>query len=158
MYERQADIQARRPMMKADAKTEAAVLETMNKWLTTYRNRDINGLMSTLSADDDIFLFGTGIDEKRIGREEFKFQAERDWEQMDELNFDLTWYTISAEGPVAWMAADATGSGTAGGQQIEFPLRFTGVFKQEGGDEWRLIQSHVSLPAGGQEEGNSVPV
>lgn len=144
--------------MKADAKTEAAVLETMNKWLATYRDRDIAGLLNTLSADDDVFMYGTGIDEKRIGRQEFKFQAERDWAQTDELRFDLTWHTISAEGSVAWMAADAVGSGTVGDQQIKFPLRFTGVFKREGGDEWRFVQGHVSLPAGGQEEGNSVPV
>jgi ketosteroid isomerase-like protein len=143
--------------MKADAKTEAAVLSTMNKWLDSYRQRDIDGLMSTLTADDDLFLYGTGSDEKRIGRQEFKFQAERDWAQTDALQFNLTWHRISAEGPVAWMAADGVGQGEVGGNHIEFPLRMTGVLKQEGG-EWRMVQGHVSLPASSQEEGDSVPV
>jgi hypothetical protein len=33
----------------------------------------------------------------------------------------------------------------------------TAVLEQRG-DEWLLVQSHVSLPAPGQEEGDSVPV
>ena len=143
--------------MKADAKTEAAVLETMNKWLTAYRNRDMDGLLSTLTSDGDLTLYGTGIDEKRIGQQEFKAQAERDWAQMDSMEFILTWHHISAEGPVAWLAADALGKGVVGGQHIEFPLRLTAIFKQEG-TEWRFAHGHVSVPAGGQEEGDSVPV
>jgi ketosteroid isomerase-like protein len=143
--------------MKADAKTEAAVIAAMNKWMDSYRQRDIDALMTTLGADDDLVMYGTGIDEKRIGLQEFKFQAERDWAQTDELEFKLTWYHISAEGPVAWLAADGVGQGSAGGEHFEFPLRMTGVLKQ-GGDKWHLVQAHVSLPAGGQEAGDSVPV
>jgi hypothetical protein len=44
--------------MKADAITEAAVLAVMNKFMATYQQRDIDGLMSTVSPDDDIFLAG----------------------------------------------------------------------------------------------------
>jgi ketosteroid isomerase-like protein len=143
--------------MKADAKTEAAVLAVIKKFTTAYQQRDIDGLMSTLGPDDDIFLFGTGIDEKRIGREEFRLQAERDWAQTEELSFNLTWYKVSAAGPVAWVAADGFGKGKVGGQEFEFPLRMTAVLEQRG-DEWGVVQSQIALPAAGQEEGNSVPV
>lgn len=143
--------------MKANTETEAAVLAVMNKFMTTYQERDIEGLMSTVAPDDDIFLFGTGIDEKRAGRAEFKFQAERDWAQTEALAFSLSWHRISAAGPVAWVAGEGLGQGKAGGQAFEFPFRMTAVLEQRG-DEWLLVQTHVALPAPGQEAGDSVPV
>jgi ketosteroid isomerase-like protein len=144
-------------MMKANAKTEAAVLAVLNKFMETYQKRDVEGLMSLLAPDEDLFLFGTGIDEKRIGREQFKFQAERDWSQTEALAFNFTWHQVSAAGPVAWVASEGLGQGRAGGQEIQFPLRMTAVLEQRD-DEWLLVQSHVSLPATDQEEGDSVPV
>jgi ketosteroid isomerase-like protein len=143
--------------MKANAETEAAVRAVVNKFMAAYEKRDIQGLMSLLSPDDDILLFGTGIDEKRIGREQFKFQAERDWSQTEALAFNFTSHHISAAGPVAWIASEGLGQGKVGGQKFEFPLRMTAVLEQRGG-EWHLAQSHISLPASGQEEGDSVPV
>ena len=143
--------------MKANTETEAAVRAIVNKFMAAYEKRDIQGLMSLLSPDDDLFLFGTGIDEKRIGREQFKFQAERDWSQTEALAFNFTSHHISAAGPVAWIASEGLGQGKVGGQKIEFPLRMTAVLEQRGG-EWFLVQAHISLPAPGQEEGDSVPV
>lgn len=143
--------------MKAKATTEAAVLAVLNKFNESYAGRDIDSLMALFAPDDDQVLFGTGIDEKRIGRDQIRFQAERDWAQTEALAFNLTWHQISAAGPVAWVAAEGLGQGKVGGQEIEFPLRMTAVLEQRG-DKWLLVQSHVSLPAPGQEEGDSVPV
>lgn len=143
--------------MKANAKTEAAVLDVMNKFLETYQERDIDGLMAVFAPDDDQVMFGTGIDEKRIGREQIRFQAERDWAQTEALTFNFNWHHISAAGPVAWVASEGIGKGQAGGQTFEFPLRMTAVFEQRG-DQWLVVQSHVSLPSPAQEEGDSVPV
>ena len=143
--------------MKADAKTETAVMAVLNKFLEAYQKRDLEGLLSVLTPDDDVFLFGTGIDEKRIGQDEFKFQAERDWAQTEALAFNFSWHRISAAGPVAWIAAEGQGQGRAGGQEMEFPLRLTAVLEQRD-DEWFLVQSHVALPAPGQAAGDSVPV
>jgi ketosteroid isomerase-like protein len=143
--------------MKANGKTEAAVLAVLDKFNESYRRRDIDALMALFAPDDDQIMFGTGIDEKRIGRDQIKFQAERDWSQTEALAFNLNWHQVSAAGPVAWVAAEGLGQGKVGGQKIEFPLRMTAVLEQRGG-EWLLVQSHVSLPAAAQEEGDSVPV
>jgi ketosteroid isomerase-like protein len=143
--------------MKADSKTEAAVLAVMDQWMKSYQERDLEGLMSQVSPDDDIFLFGTGIDEKRIGRDEFKAQARRDWAQTEALAFNLNERRVSAARPVAWIASEGLGKGKAGGQEFEFPFRMTAVFEQKG-DRWYMVQGHVSLPAPAQEEGDSVPV
>jgi len=143
--------------MKANAKTETAVIAVLDKFLESYKKRDIDGLMALFAPDDDQIMFGTGIDEKRIGRDQIKFQAERDWSQTEALAFNFTWHQVSAAGPVAWVAAEGLGQGKVGGQEMEFPLRMTAVLEQRG-DTWLLVQSHVSLPSPAQEEGDSVPV
>lgn len=142
--------------MKADAQTEAAVLAVLDGWLASYQQRDIDALMSLVVPDEDLFLYGTGIDEKRIGPEQFRYQAERDWSQTEALAFNFNAHHVSAAGPVAWVASDGLGQGRVGGQEIAFPLRMTAVLEKRG-DQWLMVQSHVSVPAAGQEEGNSVP-
>jgi ketosteroid isomerase-like protein len=143
--------------MKADAKTEKAVLEFLDAFTAAYKRRDIDALMALIAPDDDVFMFGTGIDEKRIGPEEFRFQAERDWSQMEALSFNFTSHQISAAGPVAWVASEGMAEGQTGGQAIRFPLRMTTVLERRG-DRWFMLQGHVSVPAASQEEGDSVPV
>lgn len=143
--------------MTTSEQTKAEVLGALNKFMETYQKRDIDGLMSIIPPDDDLFLFGTGVDEKRTGRAEFGYQVERDWAQTEALAFNLTWQRVSASGPVAWVAAEGLGQGRVGGQAFQFPLRMTAVFEKKN-DEWLMRQSHISLPAPGQEEGDSVPV
>ena len=142
--------------MKADKTTEAAILDVMNRFMESYRGRDLDGLLATTVPDEDLFLYGTGIDERRVGRDQFKQQAQRDWAQTEALDFQLGWHSISAAGPVAWVAADGLGQGRVAGQDLQFPMRMTAVFEQRDG-EWLLVQSHISVPAAGQEEGSSVP-
>jgi len=143
--------------MKANEKIEAEVLIAVNKYIEAYQKRDIEKLMSLFAPDADQVHFGTGADEKRIGRDQIRFQAERDWSQTEALTFNLTWHQISAAGPVAWIAAEGVGQGEAGGQAFEFPMRMTAVAEKRG-DDWLLVHSHASLPSPAQDEGDSVPV
>ena len=143
--------------MKANAETQAAVSGVLDKFMETYQKRDINGLMSIFPPDEDQVMYGTGADEKRIGKDQIKFQAQRDWSQTDALAFNLTWRQVSTAGPVAWVAADGFGKGKAGGQEVQFPFRMTCVLEKRDND-WFLVQSHISLPAPAQGEGDSVPV
>jgi hypothetical protein len=41
------------------------------------------GFLALLVPDPDVFLYGTGADEKRQGLAEIQAQAERDWSQSD---------------------------------------------------------------------------
>jgi ketosteroid isomerase-like protein len=143
--------------MSADETTQTEVINVINQLLESYKNRDIGRLMNLTAADDDLFLFGTNIDERRVGRNAFRSQAERDWAQMEELAFNFTWHRVSAAGPVAWVASEGSGQGKVGGQQIAFPVRMTTVLENQN-NEWRIRLSHFSLPAPAAEEGNSVPV
>lgn len=142
--------------MKANGKTEAAVMQVVDQFNEAYARRDIDTLLALIAPDSDVVLLGTGADERRVGQAEFKFQAERDWSQTDALAFELGWNSISAAGSVAWLAAEATGRGRVNGQEMSFPLRMSAVLEQRK-DKWLFVQMHVSAPAAGQAEGESIP-
>ena len=76
--------------MKADARTEAAVVKTMNRMLDSYKMRDMEALVACFAPDSDVVMYGTGADEKRVGPEEIRFQAQRDWDQTDAISMVLS--------------------------------------------------------------------
>jgi ketosteroid isomerase-like protein len=142
--------------VKADAQTEAAVLATLEQFKQAYEHRDVDRLLAVFAPDADVVLFGTGADEKRVGLAEIRAQAERDWAQSETFSVEWGWTSVSAAGAVAWVAADAVGHITAGGQEVHLPLRLTAVLEHRGAS-WLWVQTHASLPAPGQAEGESFP-
>lgn len=142
--------------MQADQNTENAVLAAVRGLSEAYARRDINRLLSLVVLDDDLVMYGTGADEKRIGRAELQIQAERDWSQSDEGSFEFGWSSVSCSGSVAWIAADCTANITLQEQAFSIPLRFTGVLENRGG-KWLFAQMHFSAPLAGQNEGESFP-
>jgi ketosteroid isomerase-like protein len=142
--------------MKADAATEAAVLAVLNKFGEAYAKRDVEGLLALVAPDPDVVMYGTGADEKRIGRAGIQAQAERDWAQTEAAALTTEWTSISATDPVAWVAADATFTVRAGGQALSFPTRVTLVLEHRGA-QWLIVQGHFSFPAAEQAEGESFP-
>ena len=142
--------------MKADVATEAAVLATLNAFTETYRQRDMDSLMTLFAPDSDVVFIGTGADEWRVGQAEIQAQGERDWAQSETASLDLTWTPISAVGTIAWAAAKGGVRVTAGGQEVTLPIRMTVVLEQRG-DKWFFVQMHASFPAGEQAEGQSWP-
>jgi ketosteroid isomerase-like protein len=143
-------------IMKADRKTEAAVKAVLDKLSKAYAQRDMDLLISAFLPDPDVLMYGTGADEKRVGLAEIEAQAERDWSQSEAANIRYGWTSISAAGPVAWVASDAVFHLEGGGQQFDLPARLTAVLEKRG-EEWLIAQAHFSFPAGGQDEGESFP-
>jgi ketosteroid isomerase-like protein len=141
--------------MKADAQTEAAVRDVLNRMADAYTKRDMRALLALMAPDPDNVMYGTQADEKRVGPAEIQVQAERDWSQTEAGSFELGWTSVSAAGNVAWVAADMTFKATVDGQELAFPGRLTAVLEKRG-DRWLFVQSHFSLPAPGAE-GQSFP-
>lgn len=140
--------------MKADAATEAAVLEMYQRLMDAYANRDIDAFLDIFAPDPDTVLIGTGSDERRVGLDQIRAQAERDWEQSDKASFTLGWYTISASGPIAWTAADAVVRVFQGDLDLEFSIIFTGTLEQRG-DRWYWVLLHIAQPSPVQAPGES---
>jgi len=141
-------------IMKANTEIETGVIAVLNKFIKTYEQRDMEGVLSFLVPDTDMVVIGTGADEKRIGLDEIKIQLERDWEQSDVTSIEILRYMVSAAGKVAWITADIVFHARISGQKTEMPSRLTAVFEQRG-KSWLIAQWHVSFPASGQKEGES---
>jgi len=141
--------------MKADPRTEAQVQATLRKFSEAYAGRDLKAVMACFAPDHDVVLYGTGADEKRVGAAEIRAQVERDWAQTERIAISYAWISISSADRVAWAAADASFSFTAGGESGSLPARLTIVLEEREGT-WFIVQSHFSVPAAGQEEGHSV--
>lgn len=142
--------------MKADARTEVAVMTVLNRFAEDYAKRELEGVLALFAPDSDVVMFGSGADEKRVGLAEIKALVERDWSQSDAASFTYGWTSVSAAGPVAWVAADVTFKAKVGGQEVTLLGRLTGVLENRAGN-WLLVQGHFSLPAATQAEGESFP-
>ena len=143
--------------MRADAKTEAAVMDVINKYNEAYTKRDLDGVLTLFPLDDDVIVIGTGGDERRVGLTKIKAQIERDFAQSESASIEITWHSVSVAGSVAWVAANCVARVMVSGQEISLPLRSTAVLEQRG-DRWLIVQSHASIPATSQMEGESFPV
>lgn len=142
--------------MKADAMTEMAVKAVLNKVAEGYSRRNMDILKACFAQDPDVVMYGTGADERRIGLAEIQAQAERDWSQSDSASMKYTWTSVSASGPLAWVAADAIFDAKVDGQAISLPVRITCVMEKRGAN-WLIVQAHFSFPAMDQAEGESFP-
>ncbi|MBI2911042.1 MAG: nuclear transport factor 2 family protein [Chloroflexi bacterium] len=140
--------------MKADAKTEAAVMEAFNKLWDAYARRDEGTLSAMFAPDLDVLLYGTGGDEKRMGLAEIRTQFTRDWSQSESSALRFHWHTVSMAGGAALVGADGAAHARVDGQDVTMPVRATVVFEQRG-DRWLVAHMHVSMPAGEQAEGES---
>lgn len=142
--------------MKADAKTEAAVMSIMNRLFEAYMSRDMDSVLSCHTPDPDLVAIGTGVDEKSLGLDEVRTYLERDFAQSEAISMEVGWSQVSAAGSVAWVAGDAIIHIRVGGQEISFPGRFTAVLEQREG-RWFIMQRHFSVPNPEQAEGQSFP-
>ena len=140
--------------MRADERTEVEVKAALDAVAKAFEDRDIDGFLACFSPDPDVIMIGTGGDEKGIGSEQIGALIKRSWSQSRAASLKLGWTSISAAGPVAWVAADARVRAEVGGREFVEDLRFTFVLEKRG-DRWLIAQSHDSLPAAGQAEGEA---
>ena len=141
--------------MKADAKTEAAVMATLNKSFEAYATRDMDGILALLVPEPDVVAIGTGADEKCIGLGEARKVYERDFAQIAVTSWQLGSHLISVAGSAAWVTADVSVNAKVAGREMSFPMRYTAVLVQHD-DRWLFAQQHTSLPAAVQSEGESL--
>jgi len=142
--------------MKADPKTEAAVMSVVSQFIEAFNTHDINSGLELFASDPDVVFIGTGRDEKCIGLAEIKTELERAFAQSEQSLIKIGWYSVSAASSVAWGTADAVIHATVSGQEISFPVRLTTVLEQRSG-RWLIVQLHASMPAAGQREGEAWP-
>lgn len=141
--------------MKANTETEGEVKSIFRKLTGAYERRNIAEFLDCFAADDDVVLYGTGVDEKRIGLDQIRAQVERDWAQTEAISMSFNWTSISAAGPVAWASVDGEFNFRANGQEGNIPARVSFVLERRDG-RWLIVHSHFSTPLQTQDEGQSI--
>ena len=142
--------------MKADPTTESEIKSLMKAFEEAVSKRDLAAVMALFSQDPDCVHVGTGRDEWCVGTGELRRQFERTFEQSESLSLRFDNLNVSSAGAVSWAAVNVTVSVRVAGRESTFAGRFTAVLEKRGG-KWLFVQSHFSLPAAEQREGQSFP-
>ncbi len=140
--------------MRADPKTETEVVNIVKQCFEAFTKKDLDAILAFVAPDPDVILIGTGGDEKGVGLAEVRNILGRAFAQFEEATFKFGWYSVSAAGPVALLAADVNLYVKTSDRQITEHIRLTVVLEQRG-DRWLIIQWHDSLPAAGQKKGQA---
>jgi ketosteroid isomerase-like protein len=90
------------------------------------------------------------------GRTALARGLDRDLSQAGEISFRFETPQISRLGDVAWLAARASVTAEIEGALLTLPGRVTAVLVHQGG-RWAIAQSHFSMPAADQAEGQPFP-
>ncbi len=134
---------------------EAVVIGALNELMSTWESRDIDAILACLAPSATLSMYGTGADEKRVGLDEIRAQIERDFTQSESFSVTLDSNIVGISGTVAWIASDVTITFKVPGADAKsFPARSTTVMQEHDG-RWLVEHSHLSVAAGGQEEGQS---
>jgi hypothetical protein len=124
----------------------ALVLE---KYVIANEKQDINLIHDIWAAEPDIVVFGTDSDEKLIGWEAIKSALERQFNSFQETYISVHDQIINVDdkGCTAWFSQVVNYNYIYQGEPQQFEgLRFTGVL-QKFGEDWLIVQSHMSIPA-----------
>jgi ketosteroid isomerase-like protein len=141
-------------MTDVSAQTRIQVMDVIDQMARYYSRRDVERVLSLV--DESFCGFGTGPDEKVVGRKNFRDQLERDFGQCDSLSMELSDVRLFAEGTIAWFMAECTITATISGKSRKITGRMTGVLRGTG-HTWVFAQTHFSVPDRDQEPGKSYP-
>ena len=131
------------------------VRETMQQYVTAYRNRDVKGLLAVFSPD--ICGFGSGPDEVVLGIDAFVRQVTRDMNQATVNAVDFSDTQVFGEGRVAWLMTKTAITFTVPGAKKETMHGRSTMVMRNTGSRWKIEQFHFSMPYGGQSTGQSFP-
>jgi ketosteroid isomerase-like protein len=141
--------------MKLTAAQEAEVIETMQKYGTAYKQKDIKTLSALFSPD--INGFGSGPDEIISDHQSFIRQIRRDMSQGTIVSFEFSDRKIFGDGRVAWVSSKSTLTFTIDGTKNEKMCGRSTMVLRNTGSRWLIEQFHFSMPFGGQAVGQSFP-
>ncbi len=133
--------------MRVSEQTREQIMAVLRRMTDAMGRKDVEALVAL--ADPEFRAFGTGADEKAIGREEYRRHLERGFAQAETVALDLSDVRIGAEGTVAWVMADMTCRFVVDGIPRTLDGRMTAVLRGTG-HAWVFAQMHYSFPAEGR--------
>jgi ketosteroid isomerase-like protein len=141
-------------MSGVSSQTRIQVMDVIDQMVRYYSKKDLEKVMSLI--DEHFKGFGSGPDEKVVGKEELRKDLERDFAWCETLSMEFSDVKLSAEGTIAWFMAECTIKASLGGVPQRLAGRMTGVLRGTG-HTWVFAQTHFSVPDRNQRAGKSYP-
>jgi len=131
-------------MAQNDVSGAQAVID---KYLNSYKHRNMDELASCVAKDDDFVAFGTDTNESWHGWDEYRAATERLFQVAREIEWKRgkTRIVFSRDGSCAWFSEELMGHFQTGGTKTDCPLRLSGVLENRGGN-WLIVQFHRAMP------------
>lgn len=119
-----------------------------------YKKRDLKALLNLFTSNT--IMWGSGIDEYRVGLKEIEKQLTRDWSQSDKGEIEVKSFVATPEDAL-WTAAVCNAKVVIHGKEYIFEhLRGTIIIGKEN-DAWKISHMHASFPDFKNAENNSFP-
>ena len=130
--------------MKADAQTEAALLEILESFCSGFAARDVDDVMRLFAQDPDVVMVTS---EEPLLRGPDEIRAFLQGYVRGAATYSWTWdrREASAAGNVGWLLAEGMETAAAEGREEKHPYRMSVVCENRDG-RWLLVQIHGSSP------------
>lgn len=139
-------------IMKIQERTRAE--ELFKKFCAGYKARDLPYLLTLFTKNSN--MWGSGLDEYRVGLKQIEEQLLRDWSQSDAGEIHILSFVPGNQDSL-WSAALCEAKLTIAGKEYSFShFRGTIVVEKEE-DSWKIAHMHASFPDYRNSEGNSFP-
>jgi len=131
--------------MKADAKTEKAILSLLGGFSDSFSRQDVEGALGLFSPDAEVVMMGSEDWETGVGRENIRSVFKRLLSRRETYRWEWKWHMLAESGSVAWILAKGECHTRAGKTETVSPYRLSGVFEKRG-DSWLWVLFHGSEP------------
>jgi uncharacterized protein (TIGR02246 family) len=133
--------------VKADAQTESALLELLERFCSRFAAGDADGVMQLFAPDADVVMVTSGASLLR-GPDEVRAFLDRYAQGTARYSWAWDRREVSAAGAVGWLLAEGTEIAAMEGGEKQDPYRMSMVCEKRDG-RWLLAQGHGSSPHGG---------
>jgi uncharacterized protein (TIGR02246 family) len=134
-------------IVKADAQTEAALLELLERFCSRFAAGDADGVMQLFAPDTDVVMVTSGESLLR-GPDEVRAFLHRYARGTARYSWAWDRREVSAAGAVGWLLAEGTETVAVEEGEEQHPYRMSMVCEKRYGS-WLLVQGHGSSPHAG---------
>lgn len=129
------------------AKTRKEIKAVMTDFNSSYRRKDIEGVMALYSNAPDTIALGTGNAEECIGHEAIRKGYLKEFSEFKEIKaVEYRTLSLFVSGEIAAIAADMRIAAVQGYENVTKTGILTAVLKRTDG-KWFFLQTHFSPPS-----------
>jgi ketosteroid isomerase-like protein len=121
------------------------IIALLDQMAVAFSEKDEAKYLELFAKEHNVVIFGSQAGEKWSDVNEYIISVVNDWKLIEKTNLLYDSVRIDSFDAVAWVAMDVTFTSFMKGQKMVIKGRMTMVFIKEY-DEWKITQSHFSMP------------